>query len=180
MKPTDRERAFADAVRAVSDRVRSRYGMTIVTGPVAEPFKGDLDGAEIVIATGLDPETSLFLLVHLFGHAVQWNVDERARKLGMRMPVNPDERLLDALGDYEREACRYGQHLLHESGVTDLDQWLADHAACDHAYLRHFYVTGERLPFRRFWRDGNPLLEPLPIPGFTPRRWRRRGRAIVV
>ena len=86
----------------------------------------------------------------------------------------------DALEAYEREACRYSLQALHEAGVTHLDQWLADHSACDQAYLRHFYQSGERLPFSGFWREGTPPLEPLAIPPFTPRRWRRRGRAIVL
>lgn len=60
------------------------------------------------------------------------------------------------------------------------DQWLADYSACDLAFLRHLYVTGERRAFRHFWRGGQPLIDPLAIPPFTPRRWRRRGQAIVL
>jgi hypothetical protein len=180
MTPSPPPDTFAAPLARLSEHVRRRYGVAVVTGPVAAPFKGDLDGAEIVVGEEHDAQAGLFLVAHLFGHTVQWNTSPAARRLGMRMPVHPDGPLLDALEAYEREACRYSLQALHEAGVTHLDQWLADHSACDQAYLRHFYQSGERLPFSGFWREGTPPLEPLAIPPFTPRRWRRRGRAIVL
>jgi diamine N-acetyltransferase len=81
---------------------------------------------------------------------------------------------------YEREACRYSQRAIHEAGISGLDQWLADCSACDLAFLRHLYTTGERRAFREFWIPGQPLIEPLAIPPFTPTRWRRREQAIVL
>ena len=96
------------------------------------------------------------------------------------MPVNPSHEELDALEAYEREACRYSQQALHEAGVDALDQWLADYSACDLAFLRHFYVTGERRAFRSFWQFGQSLIEPLAIPAFTPTRWRQREKPIVL
>ena len=59
-------------------------------------------------------------------------------------------------------------------------QWLADYSACDLAFLRHLYLNGERRPFRDFWQADRPLIEPLAIPPFTPRRWRRRDQPIVL
>ena len=82
--------------------------------------------------------------------------------------------------DYERQACRFSLRLFHDLGVRDLDQWLADFAACDTAYLVHFYRTGEKRAFRSFWRDGCELLEPLEIPPFQPLRWRSRWEGVVV
>ena len=174
------EADFPGAFQAAAGLATSAYGVTVVVGEVAPPFKGDLDGAEIVIGADNDAQARLFLLAHLFGHTVQWNTCAASRRLGMTMPVAPSPRELERLAAYEREACRYSQQLLHEAGVAGLDQWLADYSACDHAFLRHFYLTGERLAFARFWRAGTPLLEPLAIPAFSPRRWRSRGRAIVV
>ena len=171
---------FVAACEAVLARVTGHYGVAVSTGPVGESLKGDLDGAEIVIGAGSDPETTLFLLAHLFGHTVQWNTSPEARQLGMTLPAEVTAPRLAALESYEEEACRYSQTLLHEAGVRDMDQWLADYAACDRAYLRRFYTTGTRSPFHDFWRPDQPLLEPLPIPAFVPRRWRRRGRGIVV
>jgi hypothetical protein len=171
---------FANAFHAVAAHVLRRYGVAVVIADLPEPFKGDLDGVEVVIGPGNDAETRLFLVAHLFGHTVQWNTSAASRQLGMTMPVEPDEAMLETLESYEREACRYSQQALHEAGVWHLDQWLADYSSCDFAFLRHFYRTGERRAFSGFWQPGRPLLEPLPIPPFSPTRWRSRGRAIVV
>jgi hypothetical protein len=174
------ESEAASAAAAVAAVVTGCHGVGIVTGDVGEDFKGDLDGAEIVLATGSDAETTLFLLAHLFGHTVQWNTSERSRRIGLAASPVPSMEWLAELETYEREACRYGQALLHDAGIRSLDQWLADYAACDADYLRHFYATGTRAEFFSFWRPGQPLLETLAIPPFTPRRWRTRSRGIVV
>jgi hypothetical protein len=68
---------------------------------------------------------------------------------------------------YEREAARYAMALLHEIGITSADQWFADYAACDEAYLRHFYVTGEQKEFLSFWQNHTSLVEAQPIPPFS-------------
>lgn len=95
-----------------------------------------------------------------------------ARELGTRYATErPPEELLPAIRDYERDASRIALQLFHDAGVHDLDGWLSDWAAADWAYLEHFYRTGERGDFRRFFRPGAPLLEPLAIPPFTPERW---------
>lgn len=72
-------------------------------------------------------------------------------------------------------ACRYSLQLLHDAGVHELDQWLAEFAAGDWEYLLHFYQTGEKRPFRQFWRERMPLLEPLASPPFRPARWVSRN-----
>jgi hypothetical protein len=171
---------FEQAAAAVAALISGRHGVAITTGDVGEQFKGDLDGAEIVIAPGCDAETTLFLLAHLFGHTVQWNTSETSRRIGLVTTPAVSAAWLAELAAYELEACRYGQTLLHDAGVRGLDEGLADYAACDAAYLRHFYATGARGEFLSFWRPGQPLLEPLAIPAFTPRRWRRRSQGIVV
>jgi type 1 glutamine amidotransferase len=84
------------------------------------------------------------------------------------------------LAAYERQACRYSLQLFHDAGVCDLDQWVSDFAACDSAYLMHFYRTGKKLAFRSFWREGMPRIEPLAIPEFQPVRWLSRNAGVVV
>lgn len=171
---------FEAATTAVVRHVVARYGVLIEDGPIEPPAKGDLDGRRILVGSGATPEERLFLVAHLFGHTVQWNTCPRARRLGMTRPVRPDAVQLAALESYEHEACRYSQQALHEAGVRDVGQWLADYSACDLAFLRHLSLTGERRPFRDFWQADRPLIEPLAIPPFTPRRWRRRDRPIVL
>lgn len=174
------EARFREVFDCVERRLEERYGIPVVISDVPSPFTGDLDGAEIRIDYDVSYEEATFILVHLFGHTVQWNVSDEARTLGSRLYRNPTESELAALQAYETEACRYSLQLFREMGVHDLDQWLSDFAACDFAYLRHYYVTGERRPFRSFWKDGQPLLTPLPIPPFRPTRWISRWEGIVI
>jgi hypothetical protein len=168
-----------DACGAVTNHLHARYGVSVEVASIAPPLKGDLDGSRILVADHNTDKERLFLVAHLFGHTVQWNVSAELRRLGMLMPVEPTRDELDALEAYEREACRYSQQALHEAGISGLDQWLPDYSACDLAFLKHLYTTGERRAFRDFWISGQPLIEPLAIPPFKPTRWRRREQAIV-
>jgi hypothetical protein len=172
-------------LRAVFDRVEAlieqRWGIPVSIRDVPNPFTGDLDGERIMIDYDLEVEDALFILVHLFGHTVQWNVSETARRIAFYKPGGawPEDKLREATA-YEAEACQYSLQLLHEAGVHDLDQWVSDFAACDAAYLVHFYTTGEKRPFREFWRDGAPILPPRPIPAFQPTAWLTRSDGTVV
>jgi hypothetical protein len=177
-RPTDsRLREVFDTVESLVER---RYGIPVRIRDVPNPFTGDLDGAEIHVDYDVDLANAVFILAHLFGHTVQWNLSEAAREIGSRVAENPTEEELRRLHDYEVEACRYSLQLFHEAGIHDLDQWISDFAACDFAYLEHFYRTGEKAPFESFWRDGQPRLAPLAIPDFTPARWVSRWGGTVV
>jgi len=168
---------FREVFNAVEPLIERRYGIPVVISDVPNPFTGDLDGNEIQVDYDLSAEEAVFILVHLFGHTVQWNVSPEAREIGAAAPAV--ERIPE-VEVYERTACEYSMQLFHEAGVTDLDQWLSDFAACDVAYLKHFYLTGEKRPWRDFWVDNAPLIHPRPIPPFEPRVWRSRWQGTVV
>ncbi len=172
MKP-DPER-----LRVVFDRVErmieERWSIPVHIQDVPHPFTGDLDGERIMVDYDLDVDDAVFILVHLFGHTVQWNVSERGRAIAFAKPGVWTEELLAEIAAYELEAAAYSLQLLHDAGVHDLDQWVSDFAACDSAYLVHFYKTGEKLPFRSFWKDDAPLIQPIPIPEFHPTQWLSR------
>lgn len=170
---------FAEIFGVIEPLIERRWGIPVSVRDVPHPFTGDLDGAQIQIDYDLDAEDALFILVHLFGHTVQWNISEEARFIG-RHPGPWDEALLARVKAYETDACRLSMQLFHDAGVRDLDQWLSDFAACDFAYLDHFYRTGEKRPFRSFWTDGNPVLQPLAIPAFSPQQWHTRIDGIVI
>jgi len=178
MKPT--EERFQQVFNTVEPYIERRYGIPVIISDVTNPFTGDLDGSEIKIDHDLPLEEATFILVHLFGHTVQWNLSEYARQIGSKVQMDPSPEKLEELHRYEAEACRYSLQLFHDAGVKDLDQWLADFAACDFAYLRHFYATKEKKPFLSFWKDDQPLLQPLAIPEFHPTRWISRWEGIVV
>lgn len=180
MSPPPKPERFREVYGLLEALIERRYGIPVVLADVPDPFTGDLDGAEIKIDWQNDPEEALFILVHLFGHTVQWNLSPEARELGSQVEQNPSAEKIDALEAYEVEACRYSLQLLHEAGVHDLDGWLADFSRCDFAYLRHFYETGEKREFRSFWIDGTPSLPPLAIPAFVPTQWKTRWEGIVI
>ncbi|MCM2317267.1 MAG: hypothetical protein NDJ92_19140 [Thermoanaerobaculia bacterium] len=171
---------FFEAFNRLERHVEARYGIPVVLTDVPSPFTGDLDGEEIRVDFENDPEEALFILVHLFGHTVQWNVSERSREIGRQAISNPSEELLAELASYERDAARYSMALLHDARVEGLDQWLSEFSACDVAYLLHFYRTGEKRPFRSFWRKGAPTLDPLPLPEFHPTKWWSRWEGVVI
>jgi hypothetical protein len=171
-------------LKTVFDRteklIEDRWGIPVIIQDVPNPFTGDLDGQKIMVDFDLDVHEAVFILIHLFGHTVQWNVSERNRELAFTKPAVWTEDLLTKVVAYEEEACRYSLQLVHEAGFQDLDQWLSDFSACDSAYLMHFYKTGEKRPFRQFWKDDAPRMSPLAIPEFQPERWISRYDGTVV
>lgn len=160
--------------------IEDRWGVPVHIQDVPNPFTGDLDGEQIMVDYDLDIEDAVFILIHLFGHTVQWNVSEDRRTTAFLAPATWTDDQLQAAIDYEREACRYSLQLLHDAGYRDLDQWISDFAACDLAYLMHFYKTGEKRPFRSFWVDGTPIMAALAIPEFHPTQWLSRHQGTVV
>lgn len=170
---TERERVFKQAYDAAERLIEDRYGLPVVIADVLDPNTGDFDGACIKLDYANDLELSLFVLAHLFGHTVQWATNERFRWLGTTYATSapPTEEERDEVRRYEEQASRFSIQLFHEAGITELDQWLSDWARSDWLYLENFYETGESGDFRSFYSEGQPLLEPLEIPAFTPKRW---------
>src|SRR4051812_3046808 len=103
------------------------YDVPIRISDVPNPFTGDLDGAEIQVDYDEDIESALFIVVHLFGHTVQWNTSEASREIGHKLYPNASEEMMQKLHHYELEACQYSMQLFHEAGVHDLDAWLSDY-----------------------------------------------------
>jgi hypothetical protein len=171
---------FADYCERVQERIEKIYGIAVVTTDVPDPLTGDLNGLEIQIDYTLTAEQRLFLLLHLFGHTVQWNLNARSFEIGRPRIPPVDQRLLPEIVEYEREAASYALALLLETGISGLDQWLSDYTACDIAYLEHYYRTGEKREFSSFWRDNTLLLLPKSVPEFTPARRRFRNDGIVI
>lgn len=174
MAPGDFESAF----RPLQAHMEATYGVRCTLGPVPSGFFGDLNGAEIRIAGHLDAEDSLFTLLHLFGHTVQWNV-QGVIDFDVQPETLSDELAAKVLR-YEREACGYSMRLLLDAGFGALAQWLSDFSAADLRHLLHFYATGEQLGARRSWRSGEPMMAPVAIPPFEPKVLRWRWDGVVV
>jgi hypothetical protein len=152
----------------------------VITRDIPDPLTGDLDGQEIHIDQAVNQEQRLFLLAHLFGHTVQWNVDPAAFELGKLYQPPVDEVLFPRIIEYEMEAARFGLELCQEAGASGIEQWFSAYTACDQKYLLCFYRTGEKCEFSQLWSDDVPLVRPKSIPPFTPTRraWRMNGIVI--
>jgi len=171
---------FARHCTVVQRSIEDCYHVRVVTRDIPDPLTGDLDGIEIHIDYEVTPEQRLFLLAHLFGHTVQWNVDPATFELGRQYKPPVDERLFPKIIEYEREAASYGLSLLREVEIREIESWFSAYTACDRAYLLHYYRTGDKGDFRDFWPDKAPLVEPKPIPKFIPAKRAFRMDGIVI
>ena len=162
---------------------RGRWGIPVRITDVPNPFTGDLDGAEqIHVDHEHDIEDAVFILIHLFGHTVQWNVSESARDDRVGAPRHLD-RGPAARGRRVRApgACATACSCSTTPASTISIKWVSGFTPCDTAYLMHLYRTrGEKRPLRSFWRDDAPLLKPLAIPAFTATQWISRYEGTVV
>lgn len=162
------------AYKAVQRMIELR-GVKVKTLDVLDPNTGDFDGMHIYIDFALDADLALFVLLHLFGHTVQWNLSEELRRLGLNATPGKTDEELRPVYFYELDATRYGISLLHEAGIWDMDQWVSDWFHADWMFLNHFYKTGERLHARSLLTPGKgALLAPLEIPSFSPQQWPTR------
>lgn len=159
--------------------IETKYDLRVIISDVLDPNTGDFDGLEIKIDYAQTIEVGLFILAHLFGHTVQWNVSEEYRKLGEEIvPKEITPEKLAKIHEYEEKASRFALKLFHEAGVTHLDQWLSDWADADWRYLQNLYTTGAKTApqilnrFKEIYLEyGKSMLKPLNIPEFTPKKW---------
>jgi hypothetical protein len=73
------------------------------------------------------------------------------------------------LRDYEFEAAGFGMQLMHERGVTRLDQWYSDFVETDWRYVERFYETDRIPPWTDCVVSGRPPIQPAPIPPLAHR-----------
>ena len=141
-----------------------KHGFAIEYRDLDPPRTGIFDGLRIVLDPDVGFEMQCFLLLHLFGHSVQWVAPSLEHKLEDLKHTQDKVRFMQVLHDYEREAASFGLQLMRELGVTHLDQWYSDFVETDWQYVRRYYET-DRLPA---WDtcvvSGAPLIEPLPLP----------------
>jgi hypothetical protein len=146
-----------------------KHGFVIEYRDLEAPRTGIFDGLRITIDPDVGFEMQCFLLLHLFGHSVQWVAPSLAHTLGELQNTDDRSRFLQVLHDYEFQAAGFGMQLMHEQGVTRLDQWYSDFVETDWRYVERFYQT-DRLPQ---WTDcivsGCPLITPAPIPPLSLR-----------
>ena len=166
--------SLKDEFRRARRAIEEDFAIGVYIGDIPDPNTGTFDGAEIGIDFANDLEMSLFVLVHLFGHTVQWNTEPASQTIDRRARPGASAEVIEEARDYERNASRYGLALLHRAGIHHRDGWISDWWAADWRYLSTFYITGKLgrwSDFRSPATATHPLLDPLPIPQFTPRRF---------
>ena len=165
---------FRQVFHALVQHIEQHYSLKVNVGQVTGSYTGQFDGKEIWVDLDKDPEEAVFILVHLFGHTVQWNLDENLRRLGLSNSGVQETDLL-RINQYERQASQLGLALLEETNEFRLARWLTNCFGADWKFLAHFYRTGEKIRFETEAGADEPLLVSVAIPRFTPQRWPPRG-----
>src|SRR5258706_5981097 len=97
-----------------------KYGFAITYQDLEPPKTGIFDGLHIILDPDVDFEMQCFILLHLFGHSVQWVAPSLEQKLADLQHTQDKLRLMETLKAYEFEAARFGLQLLHEAGAVDV------------------------------------------------------------
>ena len=155
-------------LRATSRIVK--HGFAIEYRDLEPPRTGIFDGLRIAVDPDVGFETQCFIVLHLFGHSVQWVAPSLEPKLVELQHTEDRARFMQVLHDYEFEAARYALTLMHEAGVTHLDQWYSDFVATDWRYVQRYYETDQIPPWHECVVNGCRLIEPMQIPPLVHRQ----------
>ncbi|MDX1961747.1 MAG: hypothetical protein SFX18_01260 [Pirellulales bacterium] len=147
-----------------------KRGFVLEYRDLEPPRTGIFDGLRIVLDPDVDFEMQCFILLHLFGHSVQWVAPSLAEELTDLVNTTDKARFMRVLHNYEYTAARFGLQLLHEAGVRDLDQWYSDFVATDWRYVERYYQTDQIPPWSECVQENQPLIEPLEIPPLVQRQ----------
>ena len=147
-----------------------KQGFAIEYRDLPSPQTGIFDGLRIVVDPDVGFEMQCFILLHLFGHSVQWVAPSIEHKLDSLQNTADKQRFMQVLHDYEYEAARFGMHLLHQVGVTGLDQWYSDFVATDWRYVERYYLEDKLPPWEDCVVQGCPLIEPAVLPELRHRQ----------
>jgi hypothetical protein len=141
-----------------------KHGFVLEYRDLEPPRTGIFDGLRIVIDPDVGFEMQCFLLLHLFGHSVQWVAPSLEHSLEDLQHAADRARFMSALHDYEFEAAGFGLRLMHDVGVTHLDQWYSDFVETDWRYVERYYETDRIPPWQECVVSGCRLIAPAAIP----------------
>jgi hypothetical protein len=141
-----------------------KKGFVIEYRDLEPPRTGIFDGLRIVIDPDISFEMQCFLLLHLFGHSVQWVAPSLEHQLEDLQHTQERTRFMDVLRAYEFEAAGFGMQLMREQGVTWLDQWYSDFVHTEWRYVERYYQDNRIPPWDECIVTDSPLIEPRPLP----------------
>jgi hypothetical protein len=158
-----------DIWTAVSSGV-VKHGFAIEYRDLEPPRTGIFDGLRIVLDPDVGFEMQCVLLLHLFGHSVQWVAPSIAHKLEALQHTPDKVEFMTVLQAYEMEAAGFALQLLHERGIVDQDRWFSDFVHTDWRYVERYYQEDALPPWGECVVSGGELIVPLPIPPLTHRQ----------
>lgn len=178
------ETDFQTYFNSIRSLIEKKYCLTVTTQPLIDDRTGEFNGRFINIDSSQDVEEQLFLLLHLFGHSIQWAVSDYWRELGLKQP-GFDEfddyrfellKRIDEIYEYEEEASSYGMALLHEAKIYCLDQWLSDWFHADWKFLHRVYKNGFKKEYLQdfkgqYFEYFTEIINPKSIPIFELAEW---------
>ncbi len=141
-----------------------KHGFALELRDLEPPRTGIFDGLRIVIDPDVNFEMQCFVLLHLFGHSVQWVAPSLSEQLSALQHTDDKSRFMQVLHDYEHQAGQLGLTLLHEAGITDLDPWYSDFVATDWCYVERYYRTDQIPPWEECLTMASEPVQPLAIP----------------
>lgn len=147
-----------------------KHGFALELRDLEPPRTGIFDGLRIVIDPDVDFEMQCFVLLHLFGHSVQWIAPSLEQNLVALQSTSDKNRFMQVLHDYERQAGRFGLTLLHEAGIFDLDGWYSDFVETDWRYVERYYQTDKIPPWEECLTSASEPVQPLEIPPLVSRQ----------
>lgn len=146
-----------------------KYGFGIEYRDLEPTRTGIFDGRRLVIDPDVGFEMQCFVLLHLFGHSVQWVAPTIEHKLAALTETTEKEAFLRVLKAYEYEAGCFGLQLLSEVGLGDLNAWFSDFVATDWKYVERFYREGRIPPWEECLIHHASLITPTAIPPLVHR-----------
>jgi len=147
-----------------------KRGFVLEYRDLEPPRTGIFDGLAIVIDPDVGLEMQCFVLLHLFGHSVQWVAPSLERKLTALQHTSDKAGFLEVLRNYEYEAAEFGMELLCATGIGGLDQWYSDFVATDWRYVERYYREDRIPPWEECIVTGAPLIRPRLIPPLEHKR----------
>lgn len=146
-----------------------KYGFAIEYRDLEPPRTGIFDGRRLVIDPDVGFEMQCFILLHLFGHSIQWVAPSIEYELTPLQTETDKGAFLNILKAYEYKAAAFGRQLLNEVGLGDVATWFNDFVATDWRYVERFYLEDRLVPWEECVIHGGPAIAPLPIPPLVHR-----------
>lgn len=163
------EEPAALLLERLGEAVKS-YGYEVREAELEKPKTGIFNGLAITLDQSQPAYLKVFILLHLFGHSVQWTAPAIEHKLEALQNTPDKAEFMQVLHNYEYEAAQFAAKLLVDAGFPEYQGWLADFVETDWQYVKRYYETDRIPPLEDCVSLGQPLIEPGEIPEIQLRK----------